>query len=69
MITETIAVPEVHCDHCVSSIEGAVGTLDGVEAVEVDLEATAVTVTYDEGSVDRPALVATIEEQGYLVEG
>ena len=30
-MTETkLSVPEIHCDHCKMSIEGAVGALDGV---------------------------------------
>ena len=66
MATETINVPEVHCDHCVHSIEGAVGPLAGVQAATVDLDARTVTVTHDD-SVSRDDLVAVIEEQGYEV--
>ena len=30
MTETTLSVPEIHCDHCKMSIEGAVGALDGV---------------------------------------
>ena len=31
MTETTLSVPEIHCDHCKMSIEGAVGALDGVD--------------------------------------
>jgi copper chaperone len=67
MVTETIAVPEIHCDHCKVSIEGALEPIAGVERATVDVPARAVTVTYDEASVDRDRLVQAIEQQGYEV--
>lgn len=67
MTTETIAVPEIHCDHCKTSIEGALAPLDGVRTATVDIDARAVTVSYDEHALDRDALVAAIEDQGYEV--
>ena len=62
----TLSVPEIHCDHCKTSIEGAVGALDGVAAVVVDVEARTVAVTTD--GAETSAIVAAIEDQGYLVE-
>jgi copper chaperone len=67
MVTETIAVPEIHCDHCKVSIEGALEPIAGVQRATVDIPARAVTVNYDEASVDRDRLVAAIEQQGYEV--
>jgi len=67
MTTETIAVPEIHCDHCKRSIEGALRPIGGVAGAEVDVAARTVTVSYDETSVDRAALVGAIEAQGYEV--
>jgi len=66
MRTETISVPEIHCDHCKASIEGALQPLEGVERAAVDVAVKTVTVTYDE-TVDRAQIVAAIEEQGYQV--
>lgn len=67
MTTETILVPEIHCDHCQHSIEGALQPLDGVTRASVDIDARQVTVDYDEAAIDRDTLVATIEDQGYVV--
>jgi copper chaperone len=67
MVTETISVPEIHCDHCKASIEGALEPIAGVQRATVDIPAKAVTVTYDEASVGRDRLVEAIEQQGYEV--
>ncbi len=67
MTTMTISVPEIHCDHCKHSIEGALAPLPGVRSARVDVDARTVTVEVDQTRVDRGQLVAVIEEQGYDV--
>ncbi|HSL26358.1 MAG TPA: heavy-metal-associated domain-containing protein, partial [Acidimicrobiia bacterium] len=37
MTSRTLTVPDIHCGHCASSIEGAVGALAGVDDVKVDI--------------------------------
>jgi copper chaperone len=67
MHTMTISVPEIHCDHCKHSIEGALAPLPGVRAARVDIDTRTVTVEIDEAQVDRARIVAAIEDQGYDV--
>jgi len=67
MMTEDISVPEIHCDHCKTSLEGALRPIGGVADASVDVEARTVTVTYDDASVERSVLVKAIEDQGYEV--
>jgi copper chaperone len=67
MTMMTISVPEIHCDHCKHSIEGALAPLPGVASARVDVEARTVTVEVDETVTDRGRLVAAIEDQGYDV--
>ncbi len=67
MASETIAVPEIHCDHCKASIEGALNPLPGVELATVDVPNATVAVEYDTSSVSREDIVAAIEAQGYDV--
>ena len=67
MTKRTISVPDISCGHCKMSIEGAVGTLVGINKVEVHIEPRTVDVDYDEGSVSLEAIQAAIEEQGYEV--
>ena len=65
MSTTTLSVPGIHCDHCKSSIEGALGQLHGVTSAEVSVGAKTVTVDYDEEQVDLDAIRDAIEQQGY----
>jgi copper chaperone len=68
--TQTVLqVPEVHCEHCKTSLEGAVGNLGGVDSVEVSVPDATLDVTYDEGAVSLDTIKQTIEEQGYAVAG
>jgi copper chaperone len=61
-----ISVPEIHCDHCKTSLEGAIGALAGVKSVEVDVPTATIAVAYgDPATMDD--LVAAIEAQGYDV--
>jgi copper chaperone len=66
MTSTTLSVPEIHCGHCKSAIEGAVGPLEGVRTVEVDVDGRLVRVEHDEAVTVR-ALVDVIEDQGYDV--
>jgi copper chaperone len=61
--TVTYSVPGVHCAHCGMSIREEVSEVEGVEAVDVDLDAKVVTIRGRELSDER--LRAAIEEAGY----
>lgn len=65
----TLQVPEVHCDHCKLSLEGAVGELGGVSRVEVSVPDATLHVSFDDATVDLDTIKQTIEEQGYAVFG
>jgi len=67
MSQQVLSVPEVHCGHCVSSIEGAVSQLEGVDTVKVNLDSRDVTVDFDDTRVGLEQIVSTIEGQGYDV--
>jgi copper chaperone len=62
-------VPDISCNHCKMSIEGAVNELSGVDVANVDVAARTVDVSYDTDSLNRDAIVTAIEEQGYEVAG
>lgn len=63
----TLNVPGISCDHCKSTIEGAVGQLDGIEAVEVDIDRRIVAIDFDHTAVTLPEIVAVLDEAGYEV--
>lgn len=64
-----LQVPEVHCGHCKSSLEGAVGALSGVDTVTVSISDATLDVAYDDDAVKLDSIKQTIEEQGYAVFG
>ena len=61
-----LEVPDISCDHCKTSIEGAVGVLDGVATVAVSVADRTVDVSFDE-TVTQADIVTAIEDQGYEV--
>ena len=67
MATRTYEVAGMSCQHCVSAVQGEVGRLAGVSAVDVDLSPGAVTVTGE--GLDDAAIRAAIDEAGYEVVG
>lgn len=63
-ITVTYSVEGMTCGHCVNSVSGEVGGIDGVTAVSVDLKAGTVTLTSTSPiAVDKVA--AAVDEAGY----
>ncbi len=66
MTQTTLSVPDISCNHCKMSIEGAVNELDGVDKVEVAIDERTVDISYD-SPTDMDAIVAAIEGQGYEV--
>jgi copper chaperone len=56
------------CQHCVSAVTQALGAIEGVTDVQVDLATGQVTVTSD-GPLDAAAVRAAIDEAGYEISG
>lgn len=66
MATATYMVTGMTCGHCVQSVTSEVSKIDGVTAVDVDLESGSVTITSG-ASIDETMLRAAVEEAGYQV--
>lgn len=64
---KTLNVEGMSCSHCENSVKKAVGALNGVKGVEVDLNAKKVTIEFDPEKVNVKAIKDTIEDQGYDV--
>lgn len=60
---KTYSVPGVHCGHCAAAIKSEIVGVEGVEEVDVDLDAKVVTIRGQGLSDD--ALRRAIEEAGY----
>jgi copper chaperone CopZ len=61
--TITYSVPGMSCGHCRAAITAEVTAVDGVDAVDVDLETKLVRVSGER--LDDATLVAAIDEAGY----
>lgn len=61
----TLRVQGMSCGHCVNSIEGNVGKLNGVQSVKVHLADGKVDVAFDANAISLEQITEVIEEQGY----
>jgi len=59
------SVPGVSCEHCRTAISKAVGAVEGVTSVDIDLDAKRVEVRGRD--LDDAAVRAAIDEAGYDV--
>lgn len=62
----TIKIEGMNCEHCVFAVEGALGRVDGVTAVKVDLSSGIVTFS-EEKPVNMADVKQVIEEAGYAM--
>ena len=65
MSETTLPIPGIHCEHCQTSVEGALSRLDGVRSAHVSVAERTVDVDYDETVVTLGAIRDAIIEQGY----
>ena len=66
MATSIWTVTGMTCGHCVKAVTEEVSALEGVEAVEVDLDSGAVTVTAA-ADPTREQMAAAVDEAGYVL--
>lgn len=63
----TLSVPDVSCEHCVSTINGALGKLAGVESVSTDIPGKTVHLRYDPAQLTLEKVEAVLDDAGYTV--
>ncbi|TMT77913.1 heavy-metal-associated domain-containing protein [Haloterrigena sp. H1] len=61
-MSQTITVEGMSCEHCEQSVEETLANVQGVQSVEVDLDAAQATVEGDAATQD---LVSAVDEAGY----
>lgn len=64
--TTTVTAPEIVCGGCASSIKKALGNVEGVAEVDVDVATKKVTVNHSE-TVSREKIVDALDRAGYSV--
>lgn len=62
-----LSVPDVSCGHCVRTVNGALGALQGVELVETDVPTKSVHVRYNASQVELENIEAALDDAGYPV--
>ncbi len=68
MQTKTFRVPNITCDHCVSTIQRELRELEGVASVQADTQTQGVTVEWDETSLSWEQVRHLLEEILYPPE-
>ncbi len=63
-----IKIKGMNCQHCVAAVTGALGKIDGIQNVKVDL-ATGLASFDETKPVDEKAVLAAIRKAGYDVIG
>ncbi len=67
METTTLVAPDISCVHCQHAIEGAVGKLEGVSNVKVDIPTKTVHIEYNPQKVTLARIEEVLDDTGYTV--
>jgi copper chaperone len=67
MESTTLVAPDISCEHCQHAIEGAVGKMEGVSSVKVDIPTKSVHINYDPQKVTLENIEEVLDEEGYTV--
>ncbi|HEY0756879.1 MAG TPA: heavy-metal-associated domain-containing protein [Ktedonobacteraceae bacterium] len=62
-----LSVPDISCEHCVKTINGALGALAGVETVSTDIPSRSVHMRYDAAQVSMEQIETTLDDAGYTI--
>jgi copper chaperone len=67
MESTTLVAPDISCEHCQHAIEGAIGKLDGVSSVNVDIPTKSVHIDYNPQKVTLTRIEEVLDDTGYTV--
>jgi copper chaperone len=62
-----LSVPDISCEHCVHTINTAVGALPGIETVQTDIPTRTVHLRYDGDQVSLQKIEEVLDDAGYTV--
>lgn len=62
-----LSVPDISCEHCVKTINGALGVLPGVESVQTDIPTKTVRLRYDPAQAPMEKIEETLDDAGYTI--
>ena len=64
MSEKTVHIPDISCGHCLATVKREIGEMQGVTAVEGDVESKNVSISWEEPA-DWEGIKAMLEEIGY----
>ena len=67
MNKKTLKVEGMSCNHCVMAVKNNLGSVEGVESVEVDLSSGIAEVLLNT-DIDDDLLKKAVQDAGYMVE-
>lgn len=65
---KSIKIKGMSCQHCVMAVTRALGALEGIQNVKVDLK-TGVATYEEVKTVDKALVVAAVKKAGYDIVG
>ena len=63
----TLSVPDVSCEHCVMTVNGALRQQPSVKDIKVDLDSKTVSFQYDPNQVSLDTIEEILDDAGYTV--
>ncbi len=67
MESTTLIALDIFCEHCQHAIEGAVGKMEGVSSIKVDIPTKTVHVEYDPQKVMLAKIEEVMDDVGYTI--
>ena len=67
MTKKTLTVPDISCEHCERTILTALTSVDGVQAVAVDIPTKQVSIDFDESRVGLDRISEVLLKEEYPV--
>ena len=67
MVTKTLKIQGMTCNHCVMRVAKALKGVSGVQDANVDMQKVEAVVTFDESKVAQEQLSTAVVEAGYKV--
>lgn len=66
MVTKVFSAPDIECDGCANAIKTAVGKLQGVQNVHVDVDHKEVSVTFGVPALEAQ-VIGALDRAGFPV--
>ncbi len=68
MTNAKIKTSGMHCTSCEMLVKDALEDMDGVKSAGANHKTGIIDVDFDDGKVEREAIIETIKKEGYEVE-